>query len=363
MKKIAIVFGLLLFTNSWIFAAHCIQSYNFSGNLKYSSEKLLQQASELEQGISSYLTSPDWNEQKILKNAKEFRENCEQLYSLSANYYGNENTIYSLLEKLSDQIEEIIDRMKRHSDLKMIVREAFNCYELIIEYKKAILTELITELKEQSGDFALQIENWIDKEQKSQQKLLEKIRKFDEACKNIQQEVNAYFFDLMKVNDKAYQAYNLSLNINGDLKNQKLTEPLKQKWDVCFKLTENFKNTISQLKSKPLREEQITEEENYPPVGYFDVATREEISGWAFDPDAGANPIEVHIYINERHVATVTANEKRDDLMGKVPGLKEPYHGFRWKPENLPAGKLLVKVYAINVPKGDNPLLGRKIIF
>ncbi len=364
MKKIVAVFVLSLFITSWLLAVDFVQSYKLSRNLQYRSEELFDKASELEQDISSYLTSPDWNEQKILGKIKDFRENCEQLYSLSADYYNNERNIYRLLDELTGEIEYIIEKMKRTRSLKRMVNDAVRCSELIIEYKKAILNELVTELTKQSGDFISQVEDWIDSEQKSQQKLLENVQKFDQTCQNVQREVNAYFFDLFKIKDLAYQAYDLSKRVDKDLKKQTLSESIARTWDICIKLTENFKNTTSQLATRSSANiEEIEEEENYPPEGYLDMATRDEISGWAFDIDAGVNPIEIHIYINENHAATVIANEKRDDLMGKVSGLKEPYHGFRWKPKDPPAGRLLVKVYAINVPKGDNPLIGRKIIF
>jgi len=95
---------------------------------------------------------------------------------------------------------------------------------------------------------------------------------------------------------------------------------------------------------------------NHNPIGALDGATESLITGWAYDEDAGANSIDVHIYIDGSLATSVTANESRPDLVdaGVCP---DPNHGFSYVPEGLSVGTHTVSVYAINQPTGDNPEL------
>jgi hypothetical protein len=78
--------------------------------------------------------------------------------------------------------------------------------------------------------------------------------------------------------------------------------------------------------------------------------------GWAFDPDSSA-PIPVHVYVDGKLVAGVTAGEGRPDVGAAYP-VYGPFHGYSM---TLPmaAGTHTVCVWALNIAgSGGNPQLG-----
>jgi hypothetical protein len=91
-------------------------------------------------------------------------------------------------------------------------------------------------------------------------------------------------------------------------------------------------------------------------IGALDAAGPIAGSGWAYDPDAGTAPIDVHIYVDGMFRTAVRAQEPRPDLVraGLVPN---PEHGFSFSLSGLTPGSHRVEVYAINVGGGPNPLL------
>jgi hypothetical protein len=95
------------------------------------------------------------------------------------------------------------------------------------------------------------------------------------------------------------------------------------------------------------------------PRGALEKADTLEIKGWALDPDAGIEPIDVHIYLDGHHVATVRADEPRPELHELMAGFGRE-HGFSWKPSTVlvTPGKHKLDVYAINVPTGVNAPIG-----
>ena len=364
MKKILAIFPLVAtFVGSGLFSAEYSQNYWLPKKLEYKAVELLQGADYLYQETSRLLPTPDWNEERLLAKIRDLRENSEELYKLSKDYYTNESRIFALLGELSWQIKDIMDRIKYHSSLRMLEKDSFRCSELIDEYKRTILEVLVSQLEEQASDFYAETEAWMDKESKLQVNLWQKARQFEQNCQKIHRELRAYHFELEGVKDLVVQLYRFSLEINADLKRENTSKSLERKWGICLSLVENIKNTIELLQSHSIAGKESEKEENNLPVGFLDIVSRDEISGWAFDIDSGIKPLTVHIYVNGRHIATVLADQKREDLLGKVPGLREPYHGFRWKPKNLPPGRLQVSIYAINVPPGENPLLGQKIVY
>src|SRR3989344_3967461 len=100
------------------------------------------------------------------------------------------------------------------------------------------------------------------------------------------------------------------------------------------------------------------------PRGTLDSASAGFVKGWAYDADAGSDPIDVHFYIDKQFYGAVRANARRDDLVAARVAT-EPFHGFVWHPPVLPAGEHILEAFAINVgpsgvlgtSAGSNPLL------
>lgn len=92
------------------------------------------------------------------------------------------------------------------------------------------------------------------------------------------------------------------------------------------------------------------------PRGTLDNATPGLISGWVYDADAGAEPVEVHIYIDGQHRGSVLANDERVDLVA-AGAAADAYHGFTWNPPMLDPGEHTVSAWAINAGGGPNPEL------
>lgn len=104
------------------------------------------------------------------------------------------------------------------------------------------------------------------------------------------------------------------------------------------------------------------------PQGYFDWVKSENPSeihlrGWAFDRDDLNANIKLHVYINNSHYATITADKSRSDVNNVYPGVGNN-HGFEDTLIVNKSGSLNIKVYAINVGSGSNTLVenGEKTI-
>jgi hypothetical protein len=97
---------------------------------------------------------------------------------------------------------------------------------------------------------------------------------------------------------------------------------------------------------------------NELPIGSLDTATSgmEEMTlwGWALDPDTTA-PIDVHVYVDGKHVKTATAGENRADVGGAYPA-SGAAHGYTITLPSTP-GKHEVCVWAIDSTGGQNPRL------
>jgi hypothetical protein len=88
---------------------------------------------------------------------------------------------------------------------------------------------------------------------------------------------------------------------------------------------------------------------NPAPIGNADLITSTRIAGWAFDQDAGANPIQVRIDVNGQTVQTVSANINRPDLAV----LGSTAHGF----DVTGNFNGVVDIYGIDVNSGKATLL------
>ena len=115
---------------------------------------------------------------------------------------------------------------------------------------------------------------------------------------------------------------------------------------------------------EPSTEPPITSTDEYDPIGYHDLATCEEIKGWAVDEDTPGDSINVHIYKDGpagnggTMIANITANISRPDV-NEVVGVTGN-HGFSLPPpESLIDGEPHdIYVYGIDSSgEGINTLL------
>ena len=104
------------------------------------------------------------------------------------------------------------------------------------------------------------------------------------------------------------------------------------------------------------------------PIGSVDHVSFDDkyqtiyVSGWAGDADAGAHPIQVHVYIDGVGAQAVTTGMSRPDVAAVHPNLGS-HTGFFADPVQPPGrGLHNVCVYAINVGAGGNHLLGCRTV-
>lgn len=99
---------------------------------------------------------------------------------------------------------------------------------------------------------------------------------------------------------------------------------------------------------------------NYHPFlrGAIDLANQTRVAGWAHDPQAPTEALEVQLFIDDRFVATSRAGERRDDLV-QARATTLPNHGFSFDLSNmqLPPGEHRAQVYALRTAAGINKML------
>jgi MYXO-CTERM domain-containing protein len=101
---------------------------------------------------------------------------------------------------------------------------------------------------------------------------------------------------------------------------------------------------------------------NQPPQGWLDAAACDGIRGWAQDPDAPDQPIDVHLYFDSSpgdpgaKAFAVHADQHRDDLCQAIGSCN---HGFSAAPpRSLCDGQPhSVQAFGIDTAGGNNPLL------
>ena len=80
------------------------------------------------------------------------------------------------------------------------------------------------------------------------------------------------------------------------------------------------------------------------PYGLLESLDAGTVSGWAYDPDAPAEALEVQLYVNGQWVKTVTADQLRPDLA--VKGVFGEAHGF--STSIVAAAGTTVRAYAVD---------------
>ncbi len=86
---------------------------------------------------------------------------------------------------------------------------------------------------------------------------------------------------------------------------------------------------------------------NASPVGSLDLATRTFAAGWAFDADAGPNPVTVQIKVDGVVVGTATANAARNDLLAATGSAN---HAFSITYPQIAAGPHTVELWVLDNP-------------
>lgn len=106
------------------------------------------------------------------------------------------------------------------------------------------------------------------------------------------------------------------------------------------------------------------------PRGAFDEVVDRfkavQVRGWAVDPDAATEPVDIHVYVDgpsgsgARGVNIGAANRTRSDVGGHYPGAG-PNHGFSATIPDVSPGKHTLYVYAIDrKAPGENVLIGTR---
>jgi hypothetical protein len=99
---------------------------------------------------------------------------------------------------------------------------------------------------------------------------------------------------------------------------------------------------------------------NYSPLlrGAIDLASQTRVAGWAHDPQAPAEALEVQLFIDDQFIATGRAGARRDDLV-QAGATTLPNHGFSFDLSNLQLapGEHRAQVYALRTAAGINKML------
>jgi hypothetical protein len=88
--------------------------------------------------------------------------------------------------------------------------------------------------------------------------------------------------------------------------------------------------------------------------GSLDAATGELIAGWAWDSDQPDNPIKVDIFDGDKKLATVLADQFRDDLLKEKKGNGK--HSFSYPtPAGLKGHTIRVKISGTGTELSGSP--------
>lgn len=99
---------------------------------------------------------------------------------------------------------------------------------------------------------------------------------------------------------------------------------------------------------------------NFSPLlrGAIDVADAARIAGWAHDPHAPEEALEVQLFIDNQFVATQRAAERRDDLV-QAGATRHARHGFTFllTELRLAPGRHSAQVYAVRNAGAEHKVL------
>ena len=99
---------------------------------------------------------------------------------------------------------------------------------------------------------------------------------------------------------------------------------------------------------------------NFGPLvrGAIDVADPARVAGWAYDPQAPGERLEVQLFIDGRFAASRRADERRDDLV-EAEAAEDAGHGYSFAvaPLGLAPGPHTAQVYAVRRTAGPHQVL------
>ena len=102
--------------------------------------------------------------------------------------------------------------------------------------------------------------------------------------------------------------------------------------------------------------------------GDVDVVDAKHIEGWAYNPLAADERLEVQLFIDNRFVATTRADSSRDDLV-RAGAIPDAHHGFSFtlNDKQFGRGRHRAWIYVVHkTPRDFRTLLlisNRKLIF
>jgi len=69
------------------------------------------------------------------------------------------------------------------------------------------------------------------------------------------------------------------------------------------------------------------------------------VTGWVYDQNLQTSPSSIKIFIDDKEVATVSANKERRDILGaRNNTVKDAFHGFSYNFVRLSKGTHTVRV-------------------
>ena len=323
---------------------------------------------ELYRSSQAQLTDPTPSDRQLLEDLNRLWQESKDLKRYLRFYPGSDRQADPLINSMLYEAEKIDRGFRYQSSFRMFRREWDESYSLLKGIASFMVGEVVVVLTEEADHLYSRLKEMAEEKTPQETEALDSLYQFWSQSRDIDLYLGATYFNktrLLQMTDR--------LQYRADRTDRQLHRlpyypSLEEEWEHCLMLTERLKDRAErvyayrQVYTEPSEKKEEKKVANIKPLGYLDIATAEEVAGWAFDEDAGTKPIEVHIYIDDKHVAAVTANLRRDDLIGKVKGLKDSSHGFQWTPPPLPPGRHTVKVYAINVPPGENILIGTRVI-
>ena len=94
-------------------------------------------------------------------------------------------------------------------------------------------------------------------------------------------------------------------------------------------------------------------------VGFVDECSSDVIRGWAMCTESASEPVSVDIYASEALLATITANEFREDLL--CAGIGTGWYGFNYRvPRSLKNGSnciVSVRISGLPIELNNSPLV------